>query len=131
MSAANGATTRRVSTAAAGLVDCLQSSLGDDLLGVGWYTPETYEVVHATDVAELHELELDRIADDLRLETLNVPAQEGLYAAGDCNCVVRCFDALTVLAFPVGRAAGVAVGIRSMPETPLQEVIETCEALLE
>ncbi len=130
MSATNGATTSRVSTAAAGLVDCLEASLGDDLRGVGWYTPDTYEIVHSTGGAELRELELDRIADDLRLESLNVPAQEGLYEAGQCNCIVRCFDALTVLAFPVGRAAGVAVAVRSMPETPLQEVIETCESLL-
>lgn len=121
----------RISAVASGIVMPLQNWLEADIQGVGWYDRNTHEFEYTADSLDRLDLDIDGIADDLRLETLSVPAQEGLYGAGNCRCVVRCFDELTVLVFPTGRATGLVVAVRSHPKPPLQDVIEHCREMVQ
>ncbi|USZ68476.1 hypothetical protein NGM10_01750 [Halorussus salilacus] len=95
------------------LTEFLQDYVGDHLRSVIFYDEDGAELLYVRDdVAEQYsEDEIGRVVDDVRLEAVEKPHQEDLYAHGRLNCTVRCFDDAVEMHFPRDETSGTAVAL--------------------
>ena len=95
------------------LTDFLQTRVGDHLRSVLRYDENGGEFLHLRDdVADQYsDREMDQIVQDARLEAVDKPHQEDLYAHGRLNCTVRCFDDGVEIHFPSDETSGAVVAL--------------------
>ncbi|WP_135830386.1 DUF7522 family protein [Halorussus halobius] len=95
------------------LTEFLRERVGDHLRSVVRYDEDGAELVYVRDdVAERYSTAAtERVFQDVRLEGMGKPHQEGLYDHGSLNCTVRSFDDAVEMHFPHDETTGVAVSL--------------------
>lgn len=63
---------------------------------------------------------------DLREEGEQATRQEHLYAHGELNSIVRCFDGGIEMHFPYGESEGLAVALEPAAAESLYEFVDNC-----
>lgn len=93
----------------------LRTELGDDLRSVIHYDAGAYELVYVRDdVRErCSRNDLDEVVRELDIETREKKIKENLYAHGELDCTIRCFERGIEIQFVIGDqwAEGIAVGL--------------------
>ncbi|MFC7230713.1 hypothetical protein ACFQMM_03605 [Saliphagus sp. GCM10025308] len=122
-----------VQETAAQLTDFLDEQFGDELRSVGYYTPEGSEFIYTReDVESAYDSgQLQRIFRDNRLEALNTPHQESLYAHGDLIATARFFDHATELHFVVDETEGIVASINAGTADDVRELVCECADVVE
>lgn len=95
------------------LTEFLREYVGDHLRSVIHYDEEQSEVLFVReDVADKYTAdEIDQVVRDVRLEAVEKPHQESLYAHGPLNVTVRCFEDAVEMHFPHDETSGTAVAL--------------------
>ena len=95
------------------LVEFLGSKVGENLRSVIRYDEDGGEVIHVRDDVrqEYTSAELDDVIADNRLEAIEKIHQESLYAHGELDCTVRCFEDAVEMHFIESGTEGTAVAL--------------------
>ena len=95
------------------LTDFLQQRVGDHLRSVLYYDSDGGEFLYLRDdvADEYDDAERENVLRDVRLEAVEKPHQEDLYAHGPLNCTVRCFENAVEMHFPLDETSGTAVAL--------------------
>ncbi|UTF55884.1 DUF7522 family protein [Natronosalvus rutilus] len=117
-----------VREAAGELHGYLEEEFDDDLRSVGYYTPEESEFLFTRDdVESAYDCgDLQRVFRDNRLEALDTPHQESLYAHGRLLATTRFFEDATELHFVVGETQGIAAAIDAGAADDVRELVSAC-----
>jgi hypothetical protein len=79
------------------------------------------------DVADTYSArEIETVAEALRREGQTAGRQEHLYAHGQLNCIVRCFDGGLEMHFPHGGEGGIAVALEPDAAPNLYGFVDDC-----
>ncbi|AUV84469.1 hypothetical protein C2R22_23265 (plasmid) [Salinigranum rubrum] len=110
------------------LVTFLQHELGPQLRSVAYYEENEREILYARDdVTEQYtDEQIEQIFQDLFFETWGRFQQETLYAHGNLNSIVRCFDDAVEMHFPLGELSGVAVAVDPEAVPELYSITDDC-----
>lgn len=95
------------------LTEFLEEYVGDHLRSVIHYDEDGGEILYVRDdVADKYtEKEVEKIVRDVRLEAVEKPHQESLYAHGPLNVTVRSFEDAVEMHFPNDETSGTAVAL--------------------
>ena len=95
------------------LTEFLKDCVGDHLRSVIYYDEAGGEVVYVRDdVADQYtDADIEQVVRDVRLEAVEKPHQESLYAHGSMNATVRCFEEAVEMHFPHDEKCGTAVAL--------------------
>lgn len=101
---------------------------GQTVRSVARYDADTTEVLFLRDdVAEHYEpTSIEAVLRDLRQEGEQATRQEHLYAHGELNSIIRCFDGGIEMHFPYGESAGLAVALEPPAAQNLYEFVDDC-----
>ncbi|MFC7216239.1 hypothetical protein ACFQO4_19435 [Saliphagus sp. GCM10025334] len=110
------------------LLGYLEEEFDDDLRSVGYYTPEETDFLFARDdVESAYDCgDLQRVFRDNRLEALDTPHQESLYAHGRLLAITRFFKDATELHFVVGETEGIVAAIDAGAADDIRELVSEC-----
>lgn len=106
----------------------LSKRFGDDLRSVGYYDDDGAEIEYMRDDVEANyeNGDVDRVFRGAKLEALDQSHQESMYAHGDLQCTVRCFEEATELHFVQHQTKGFVVAIDAGKLTELRKTVEDC-----
>jgi hypothetical protein len=92
------------------------------------YDADASEVLFLRDdVADTYSpLTIETVVTSLRREGEQSQRQEHLYAHGQLNCIVRCFDGGLEMHFPFGEEEGVAVALEPRAAQQLYSFVDDC-----
>jgi SpoVK/Ycf46/Vps4 family AAA+-type ATPase len=95
------------------LTEFLKDYVGDHLRSVMYYDEAGADIVYVRDdVAEQYtDEDVEEVVHDVRLEAVEKPHQESLYAHGSMNVTVRCFEDAVEMHFPHDEKSGTAVAL--------------------
>jgi hypothetical protein len=95
------------------LTEFLQEHVGDLLRSVIYYDEDETEVVYVRDdVAEQYsDDDVAEVVQDVRLEAVEKPHQENLYAHGSMKATIRCFEEAVEMHIPHDETTGTAVAL--------------------
>lgn len=95
------------------LADFLKQRVGDHLRSVLYYDDDGGEFLYVRDDVgdQYDDTELEDVLQDVRLEAVEKPHQEDLYAHGPLNCTVRSFEDGVEMHFPHDETSGTAVAL--------------------
>lgn len=95
------------------LTEFLKECVGDHLRSVIFYDDHGGEVLYVRDdVADKYtDEDIHEVVQDVRLEAVEKPHQESLYAHGSLNCTLRSFGDAIELHFPHDKTSGTAVAL--------------------
>ena len=102
-----------MSEASEALTEFLEERVGDHLRSVIFYDDHGGEVLYVRDdvADEYTDEDIGEVVRDVRLEAVEKPHQESLYAHGPLNCTLRSFDDAVELHFPHDETSGTAVAL--------------------
>ncbi|WP_115865694.1 DUF7522 family protein [Halorussus litoreus] len=103
----------RTGTPAEALTEFLREYVGDHLRSVIRYDEDDSEVLFVRDdvADEYTDDDVVQVVRDVRLEAVEKPHQESLYAHGQLNATVRCFDDAVEMHFAHDETSGIAVAL--------------------
>ncbi|UPV73825.1 hypothetical protein M0R89_14925 [Halorussus limi] len=95
------------------LTEFLRARVGDHLRSVIYYDDDGGEVLYVRDdvADEYTDGDIREVVRDVRLEAVEKPHQEDLYAHGPLNCTVRSFEDAVEMHFPHDETSGTAVAL--------------------
>ena len=101
---------------------------GEAVRSVVRYDADASEVLFLRDdVADTYSpLTIETVVTSLRREGEQSQRQEHLYAHGQLNCIVRCFDGGLEMHFPFGEEEGVAVALEPRAAQQLYSFVDDC-----
>lgn len=101
---------------------------GQAVRSVARYDAESTEILFIRDdVAEHYEpTSIETVLANLREEGEQAARQEHLYAHGELNSIVRCFDGGIEMHFPYGESEGLAVTLEPAAAESLYEFVDNC-----
>jgi len=110
------------------LVTFLRDRAGDYLRSVVYYDRDSFELLYLRDDVEDEYTggEIERVVDDLRLESFGAAQQEDLYVHGALGCTVRCFEEGVELHFPHEDFTGTAVALEPGAIADLHSFVGDC-----
>ncbi len=95
------------------LHDAVADRFGEALRSVAWYDGDAFDFQFLRDdvAVQYDERDYDRVFRTLRLEALDRPNLDSLYAHGDLRCTCRVFAGATVLHVATSETTGVLVSV--------------------
>lgn len=100
-------------TSAEALTTFLRDRVGDNLRSVIYYDDDGGDVLYVRDdvADEYTETDVEEVVRDVRLEAVEKPHQEDLYAHGPLNYTVRWFEDAVEMHFLHDETSGTAVAL--------------------
>lgn len=95
------------------LIDFLEDVVDDELRSVTWYDGGDFEILYARDdvLAEYTEEEVEDVIDELTMTSLSKPVKEDIYAHGELECLVECYEGGIEMQFVLGDGEGIAISL--------------------